>query len=197
MAPPTVPADLLERAICYGAQNIEAVTAGFLPHPTPCTGWDLHALLRHVNDSIGVLRQGIELGCVDLVPAETEDEVSDDDPAARLVAGFRSSTRRLLSAWVATGHRGRRITVGGHPLAAELMAITAAIEIAVHGWDIAVACGSHRPVPPTLAIDLLMLSPLVVRDELRHSLFAAPVAAPRSASPSDQLIAFLGRSPAA
>jgi uncharacterized protein (TIGR03086 family) len=194
MTLPSFPADLLERAVRYGLESMEAVEAGCLSRPRPCADWDLHALLRHVNDSVGAMREGIELGRVDLVPPEAEDEDGDGDPVAGLVAAFRGGTRRLLRAWTAAGKRGYRIVIGGHPMAAELVAITGAIEIAVHGWDISVACGSDRPIPAELAADLLTLSPLVVHDALRHPLFAAPVAASWLASPSDRLIAFLGRS---
>ncbi|MEV0404317.1 TIGR03086 family metal-binding protein [Actinoallomurus sp. NPDC050550] len=195
MTPPSRPADLLERAVRYGLESMEAVGAGCLSRPTPCAGWDVHALLRHVNDSVGAMLEGIELGRVDLVPSEEEDEDRDGDPAADLVAAFRGGTRRLLHAWTAAGHPGHRIAIAGHPMAAELVAVTGAIEIAVHGWDISVACGSDRPIPAELAVDLLTLSPLVVNDALRHSLFAAPVATSWPAGPSDRLIAFLGRSP--
>jgi uncharacterized protein (TIGR03086 family) len=192
------PADLLERAIGYGLESMETVTAGFLSCPTPCADWDLYALLRHVNESVGVLRQGVEHRSVDLVPAGGggPERRAGGDPAAGLVAAYRDGTRRLLHAWAVAEHSGHSVAVAGHPLPAELVAITGAIEIAVHGWDISVACGSHRRIPPTLAVDLLMLSPLVVDEALRHSLFAAPVAASRRADPSDQLVAFLGRSPA-
>ncbi|MCO6006392.1 TIGR03086 family metal-binding protein [Actinoallomurus purpureus] len=196
MTQPSCPADLLERAIRYGLESMEAVGAGCLSRPTPCVGWDVHALLRHVNDSVRAMREGIELGRVDLVPSESEDEDGNGDPAADLVAAFRGGTRRLLRAWTAAGHRGHRIVIAGHPMVAELVAITGAIEIAMHGWDLSVACGSDRPIPAELAVDLLTLSPLVVNDALRHPLFAAPVAASWSAGPSDRLIAFLGRSPA-
>jgi uncharacterized protein (TIGR03086 family) len=195
MTPPSCPADLLERAVRYGLESMEAVGAGCLSRPTPCAGWDVHALLRHVNDSVGAMLEGIEFGRVDLVPSEAEDEDRDGDPAADLVAAFRGGTRRLLHAWTAAGHPGHRIVIAGHPIAAELVAITGAIEIAVHGWDISVACGGDRPIPAELAVDLLTLSSLVVNDGLRYPLFAAPVAAPWPAGPSDRLIAFLGRSP--
>ncbi|WP_433183755.1 TIGR03086 family metal-binding protein [Actinoallomurus sp. CA-150999] len=190
MTPPSCPADLLERAVHYGLESMEAVGAGCLSRPTPCAGWDVHALLRHVNDSVGAMLEAIELGRVDLVPSEAEDE--DGDPAADLVAAFRGGTRRLLHTWSAASHR---IVIAGHPIAAELVAITGAIEIAVHGWDISVACGRDRPIPAELAVDLLTLSPLVVNDALRYPLFAAPVATSWPAGPSDRLIAFLGRSP--
>ena len=76
------------------------------------------------------------------------------------------------------------------------MAVAAgAIEITVHGWDISVACGSRRPVPPDLAALLLPIAPLFITPGARAGLFADPVPVPGRACPGDQLVAFLGRQP--
>jgi hypothetical protein len=48
-----------------------------------------------------------------------------------------------------------------------------------------------------LATGLLAICPLLVTEATRHRLFGAPVAVSPLASPSDQLVAFLGRSPQA
>jgi RNA polymerase sigma-70 factor, ECF subfamily len=72
---------------------------------------------------------------------------------------------------------------------------TGAIEVTVHGWDILVACGASRPVPPGLAAVLLPIVPLLITPGTRPGLFADPVRLPVPASPGDQLVAFLGRQP--
>lgn len=59
--------------------------------------------------------------------------------------------------------------------------------MAVHGWDIAQACGDNRPIPATLAVSLIAICPLLVTDADRYPQFAPAIAAPRSAAPSDQL----------
>ena len=67
--------------------------------------------------------------------------------------------------------------------------------MAVHGWDVARACGRDRPVPPSLAEELLDLSPLFVSAADRPGRFAPPVDVPPLAGPGDRLVAFLGRRP--
>ncbi|HZD38404.1 MAG TPA: TIGR03086 family protein, partial [Actinomycetes bacterium] len=79
---------------------------------------------------------------------------------------------------------------------AGVLASAGAIEIAVHGWDIARACGRDRPVPDGLAVELLSLCPLLVGDAGRGDQFAAPVPAGPTARPGDRLLALLGRDPA-
>jgi hypothetical protein len=76
-----------------------------------------------------------------------------------------------------------------------MVAVTGAIEITVHGWDIFVACGAARPGAPGLAAVLLPITPLVITPGTRPGLFADPVRLPGSVGPGDQLIAFLGRHP--
>jgi uncharacterized protein (TIGR03086 family) len=80
--------------------------------------------------------------------------------------------------------------------AARVLAATAALEVAVHGWDISRACGQRQPIPRALAIDLLAIAPALVPRAGRRPLFAAPVAVAATAGPSDRLTAFLGRTPA-
>jgi len=71
-----------------------------------------------------------------------------------------------------------------------------AIDVAVHGWDVARACGSTQPIPEQLAQDMLEISPLLVTRDDRPERFAAPIPVPPQASASDRLVAYLGRDPA-
>jgi len=67
------------------------------------------------------------------------------------------------------------------------------MEIAVHGWDIAVACGHPRPIPAELASPLLRAADLLLPASARPDLFAEPLRPPVPATPSGTLLAFLGR----
>jgi uncharacterized protein (TIGR03086 family) len=181
-------AGLLDRAIGYAAGVAGEVAPELLPRPTPCRGWDLEMLLRHANESLAALHEGIGAGRAGLVPAAAEGE-----PAADLARIFRDRADRLRSAWASAGRRRRVVYIADRPLAASVMEGVAALEIAVHGWDMSQACGHRRPIPQPLAADLLTLAPLLVPETGRHPLFAAPSAVPPGAGPSDRLAAFLGR----
>ena len=65
-----------------------------------------------------------------------------------------------------------------------MVAVTGAIEITVHGWDISVACGARRPVPPGLATVLLPIAPLLIPPDTRPGLFADPVRLAGPAGPA-------------
>lgn len=83
----------------------------------------------------------------------------------------------------------------GCPVAGVTVAVTGAVEFAVHGWDVNQACGRDRPLPPDLAIELLTVAPLVVPGSDRSPLFDRPVAVGGTATPTDRLVAYCGRDP--
>ena len=192
-APTAWPAEgarLLEPSISYALGAVLAVTPELLSRPTPCRGWDLRMLLRHASESLAAIGEGIEAGRVGLDPA-----AEDGDLAADPARAFRDRAGRLLDAWTSPGHQRQVVEIAGCPLGASVMAAAAALEVAVHGWDISRTCGRHQPIPRALATSLLVIAPALVPRTGRHPLFAAPVTVPATAAPSDRLAAFLGRTP--
>jgi uncharacterized protein (TIGR03086 family) len=147
-------------------------------------------LLHHVNDSLTTLHEAIETGHIgpDPTPADAADLTAD------LTKTFRDRACQLLDAWTAGGDQDQVISIAEGRLMARVVAGTGAIEIAVHGWDIAQACGHPQPIPPALANDILKVISLAA-DVTRDDQFAAPVTVSPLASPGDRLVAFLGRRP--
>ncbi len=185
--------ELLESAISYALASAALGTPQLLHRPTPCPGWDLKTLLDHISDSIGVLHEAITAGDAGASAAPPGYPGPGPDPVARL----RGQAARLLDAYAAAGSAEQRVAIWGRELTASMVAVTGAIEITVHGWDISVACGARRPVPPGLAAVLLPIAPLLITPGTRLGLFADPVRLPGPARPGDQLVAFLGRQPRA
>lgn len=180
---------LLERAINYTLGSLHIVTPEALSHSTPCRDWDLRALLGHMNDSLLALNEAVEIGHVDL-----ESPAGESDPAVDPVATLRNRACQLLGAWANADNR-HTTSIAGCALTSAIVTSTGAMEIAVHGWDVARACGRHRPIPPSLAEEMLELSPIFVTDADRPARFAVPVDVPPLADAGDRLIAFLGRHP--
>ena len=186
-------ASLLASAIDYALGSVDCVAPELLGQPTPCREWDLAALLRHATDSVAALHQGLASGYVSLDRAGTAEP-----PAATpgsLAGIFRDRAARLRAAAGTGGQYD--IAIASRHVATPLVTAVGAIEIAVHGWDVAAACGQgrSRPIPADLARSMLEIVPLVVTDATRGSQFATPVAVPPPFGPSDRLLALLGRDP--
>ncbi|GAA2059814.1 maleylpyruvate isomerase family mycothiol-dependent enzyme [Streptomyces albiaxialis] len=183
--------ELLRQAVGYALGCAQFVTPALLHRPTPCAAWDLGTLLAHADDSLAALHEGFAGGSVAVAPGPRPRPA---DPAA----AFRVRASRLLGSWTATGGPPHRvIAIADSPLTAEALALTGALDLTVHGWDIARAVRhTDRPVPPGLAEALLPVSRhLVPYPEVRPPLFAPEIPAPPEAGPGDRLVAFLGRDP--
>jgi len=173
---------LLDDAIEYALGAVRAVSPRLLTSPTPCSDWDLRALLQHLNEALDVLA---EASGGRIKPHSGRDRVQD--PAASFL--LRATALRQQR-W-----GSRAVTIADRPLTAATVATVLAVEIAVHGWDVSQASGQARPIPPALAIGLFAVCPLVIDNTTRHRLFAGAVEVSSPASPSDVLVAFLGRTP--
>ncbi len=72
----------------------------------------------------------------------------------------------LLGAWTSAPPRpvtlGRAGRGAGVVMDPGLLVLTAALEITVHGWDVARALDLDHPVPPALAVDLLPVASALV-----------------------------------
>jgi uncharacterized protein (TIGR03086 family) len=174
---------LLERSVAYALGSVHAVSPAMMSRATPCRSWDLRTLLAHTNDSLAVLCEGAD----GAIGRPRTDRSTDP------LATFRTRATWALGAWSA-GPAGP-VRIGGATLPSVAVAGAGAIEIAVHGWDIAMATGRYRAIPSSLAEALLSLCPLLVAETGRHPMFGPPVSVHALATPGDRLVALLGRAP--
>lgn len=177
---------LLASAVSYALKAAALVTPEDLSRPTPCADWNLNLLLRHVCDSMAALDEAMGTGHVE---ATGQPAAADGNPVELL----RDQAAELLCTMFT--RPDRLIEVSGLPVPAALIVGAGAVEIAVHGWDVYVACGHGRVVPTAIARPLIRLFPQLIT--VRAGLFDVPFAVPPCASPGDRLVAYLGRDPAA
>jgi uncharacterized protein (TIGR03086 family) len=176
---------VLERSVAYCLGSVALVAPPMLARPTPCAGWSLRDLVDHVIDSMTALEEAVSTGRVTMTPPAEAGDV---------LPRVRERASRLVGAW-AHACGAAVVRVERAHLTTPLVAGAGAIELAVHGWDVARACGAYRPIPADLADELLDLAVVLIRAGDRPGRFGRPVAVPGDAPPGDQLVAFLGRAP--
>ena len=176
--------ELLRSAIYYALPSADLVTPALLAMPTPCAAWNLGMLLSHLSESLDALAEGLNHGAVCRWPGTAEPDATP--------AGLRVRCERLLAA-IQAAPADRSVIIAGHDMTETALTCTGAIEIGVHGWDIAAACGSPRPIPDNLARPLLRVAPALLPGSSREGLFAEPLPADLQAGPGERLLAFLGR----
>ena len=184
-SPPTSVA-ALDSAITWTHSCLQSARVSALSLPTPCRDWDLGQLMVHMDESLLAIGEAAELGHVDVDPRPRPTE------AGQLVDLIVQRACRTRAAWQ------RRLTsapvgVGDLALGRDTIALVGALEIAVHGWDVAVATGQRRRLPEDLAARLYDVALAVVTPDERGRRFQPAVPVPASAPASTRLLAHLGR----
>jgi len=173
--------DLLQRALDYTRATLETVTCADVARPTPCAGWDLADLLAHMEDALDAFAEAAD-GTVALSSAAPT-------PLEVRVQALQEKACGLLRAWMEASQAS--VDIGGHPLPVDAIARIAALEIAVHGWDVGQTTGRGGPLPEPLAAALL---PSALRIALAgDERFGPPLPVDVEAPAGTHVLALLGR----
>ncbi len=175
--------ELLDRSLAYTRVALAAVRPTTLTRRTPCARWDLGALLAHMDDALDAFLEAAG-GTVAASPVHR-----DPGTVAGTVESLQRKACTLLGTWSSARPSRRPVVVGGAPVEPGLLVAAAALEITVHGWDVATALGLHHPVPGSLATALLPVARATADPE--H--FADPLPVPEVAADDVRLLAALGR----
>ncbi len=181
---------VLAEASRYLFGNLLLVRAADLTAPTPCQYWDLRRLLRHLRASLADVADVLAMR--DVGRGRRPGAAAGSDPPDP-VAALRAGIVDLLLASASLPAGGRWCAIQGRALPAKTVAQVGAIEMTLHAWDIAQACRIDRPIPSDIAAALLWVSPPLARAGLAGHVFAEPLPAAATATPSDQLLALFGR----
>jgi uncharacterized protein (TIGR03086 family) len=182
---------LLERALDQTGAVIAAIPAGQAGLPTPCPGWDVRTLVRHV---VGQDMRNF------LVSArgETADwRAPADELGEDWAAEFRDRAGPLLAVW-RVADLGQPIAMpGGGEAPLRGRADQQIAELATHGWDLVKATGQRADLDPALAEHALDWSHQVLRPEFRGpgKAFGLEVPVSPDAPAYDRLAGWFGRDP--
>ena len=184
------PREALAVANAGFADRLRLVKQGAWERPTPCTEWDVRALVNHVVG--GNLRYTM------LLHGAAEDEVeatrAADNVGEDPVASFLTTATEVLAAFHEEGALARvtRHPRAGERTGAELL-VMKLLDVAVHGWDLAVAIGADQTIAPDV-VALLLERPPDMTGARQRGAFAQPSEeAPVNASPQERLLHMVGR----
>jgi uncharacterized protein (TIGR03086 family) len=174
----------LEQTFDNAGTVIAGVRAEQYDDKTPCAQWSVRDLLAH---TIGVVA-GLGAAAAGEPPASFE---LSPDPAAQ----FAQVSAASLAAWRAPGVLDRTLESPAGPMPGRALLAINLLDTATHTWDLATATGQSQELPAAVATSAMEASRMIVDDELRPGRFAPEQAAPADATPTQQLVAFLGRTP--
>ena len=156
---------------------------------TPCTDWDVRALVAHILGWMQVFDAAANGGAFEGDPAAYR---LGDDPAG----DFRSMADSMVEGWRKGGKdRTVRLTMGELPAA---MAFDMTLmEYMTHGWDLATATGQPVPFSDDEAEQVLERARGTLKPEYRgpDTAMGEEVEVPADSPAIVRLAAFMGRRP--
>ena len=184
-----------EQAVASSAQVVKGVRTGQMAAPTPCTEWDVRALLNHVIGTLW-LSQALFTDAAPRHPMAPGGLPGSDLAGGDPVAAYAEASAAALAA-AGTGDALTRLHVtplGDMP--GPVLAGFTTLDILVHGWDLAKATGQPAALEAALAGHVLAFAhQALTEEEARAGRIGPAVAVPADALMTDRLAGFLGRQP--
>jgi uncharacterized protein (TIGR03086 family) len=182
-----------EHAVASTAEIVKATPAGQLDAPTPCTDWDVRALLNHVIGTLWLADAlfGDQAPRHPMTPGSLPPgDLAGDDPAA---AYAQASAAALAAASAGDALTRVHVTPLGEMPGPGLAGFTT-LDILVHGWDLATATGQPTDLDGRLAAHVLGFArQALATPESRAARIGSAVPVAADAPVTQRLVAFLGR----
>jgi len=179
------------RGVAEVDRRVRSVRAEQWGDSTPCTEWDVRALVNHVVTE--------QLWAPLLLDGATVEDIGDrfdgdqlgDDP----VAVWASAAAAACEAFAAPGvlRRSVELSYGRRPAQGYCQEMT--MDLTVHAWDLARGIEADERLDPELVSDVLAFIEPQVEQLAGSGLFAPPVAVSDDADAQTRLLALLGRQP--
>jgi len=188
----TDPREFHQRAMAQTGTVVEAVEPAQLTLPTPCSEYDVRALLSHMVGGLNRIAIVGEGGDGLAVPARA-DGVPDDG----WLPAYQAARSRVTAAWADNAKLDALVEVPWGKVPGRIAVSGYVQEILTHGWDLARATGQPTELDPELASWVLAVAQRILPPEPRGGEipFGPVVPVPPDTAPYAQLAAWLGRHP--
>jgi uncharacterized protein (TIGR03086 family) len=184
-----------ERAVDSTAEIVTMTPKDQLDAPTPCTEWDVRALLNHLIGTLWLAAAlfGDQAPRYPMAPGGLPPgDLAGDDPAA---AYAEAATAALAAAAAGDSLTRVHVTPLGEMPGPALAGFTT-LDMLVHGWDLATATGQPADLDGRLAAHVLgFATQTLATPETRGPRIGPAIPVAADAPVTQQLVAFLGRRP--
>lgn len=185
------PVTLLSAALDQTGAIIAGIRDDQQHRPTPCRSWDVTELVAHVVHDLELFTERATGGTPDWSAAWTDVEGDYSD-------SYRTRATALVQAWRAAGDLSGNVEMPEMGEVDKRFPLDQQIaELAVHGWDLAVATGQSTRLDPEVGTAALKWARTALRPQFRGTeeegkAFGPEVELPQDAPLYDRLAGFFG-----
>ncbi|WP_036504959.1 MULTISPECIES: TIGR03086 family metal-binding protein [Nocardia] len=197
LAPAAVLAPVWREVVADSYRALADVVAGIgaaqWDLPTPCSQWTVTQVVQHAAGDQLAFAAALGVGA-----GPTYDPFAPsgslDGTGVELISAALDQT---ATAWATVTDDAETVpTPLPHgALPTPVAAVMAALDAAVHAWDIAIATGRPSPLTDTLATHLLTAATDLIEPLRQWGAYAAVLNAEPGDTPADTLLRYLGRNP--
>ncbi len=185
---------VLDEARAMLRAAVARVPAGGWQRPTPCSEWNVAQVLQHAALDQRVWAAGL---AGTEMPGENPFAPSGElgtEPLAYAEAALGASA----PSWAAIDEDAGAVPtpLPQGPMAPAAAAAGAALDAAIHAWDIAMATGQGSPLTPELARALAPVAQSIVEPLRQYGAYAQALEPSAPAGDAEALLCYLGRRPA-
>lgn len=181
----TDPVQKLESAVDYTSRILAQVRPDQYDAPTPCTEWNVRQLVEHMVN-----------GSRAFAAAATGEQASEAPVGDDLRSAFEEAARAEIAAFRSPGALDKKYPFPFPDISGDLAVQIHAMDLRIHGWDLAKAVGVDGEMDTAEAEDSMAFVQRVASGMPRGgegAPFGPETTPPPNATPTQRLVAFLGR----
>lgn len=184
--------DMYRHGLRFFTAQVDEVRAGDWDRPSPCAGWTARDVLGHVGEATGMGVRILGGGDLTFTRHDPPGSVVGDDPAS----WWHGLAKEAIDTLTGDIDLDRVVDspMGPRPVSEGLS--FPAVDLFIHGWDLAAATGKSANLPNEAIAFTRMMFEHVPEERARSAgVFGAARPAPDGASATAALIAWTGRDP--
>ena len=181
--------DLFAHAIDGFSSRVSAVREDQWRQPTPCTDWDVRALVNHLVYEARWAPPLLEGRTIAAVGDRFDGDLLGEDPKA----AYDDAVASALAAVDPPGalERTVHLSYGDTPASGYLMQLTG--DFVVHAWDLARGIGADERLDPDMVRFVYDAAEPMAEMLAASGMFGERVPVPDSSDPQTKLLALFGR----
>lgn len=183
--------DRFHRSVSGFTQRVQAVRPDQWGGPTPCTDWDVRALVNHVYGEQRWMAVMIDGRTMEQVGSSLDGDLLGPDPLCDWQGAVGETASRLER----PGVLEQVVHLSSGPSTVARYCDEVAADTLVHTWDLARAIGADESLPDDLVEHATGIVEPWVSPQGIPGVLAAPVAVTGDVDAQTALLAMLGRDP--